>query len=267
MFFGKASRQGFELSVRSNVAELARDLDYISKKQLPFATALALTRTAVHVRRIEKKEIGSVFDRPTRFARRSVKMRGASKNRLTASVFIPDLQGRSIGGGKYLRAEVFSGPRHAKRHEILLRQRNILRPDEFTVPARGMTLDAYGNLPSSFYQKMLSQLQARSDPSRNEGERGKRRRLRRGKGGNYFVGGLEGRSPIGSRLPRGIYERFGLKAIRAVLIFVRQPTYNQLFDFYGIAKVEAPRRFPKELGKALDYALASRLADKKVRKY
>lgn len=267
LFTARSSTGGeavVELSVTAHVREAERLLTATERRHLPFATALALTRTAIEVQKVEKQEIARVFDRPTRWALNAPKVRPARRNDWplqTAEVFIPGLEGRGIGGGKYLFAQVHGGPRRAKRHEVLLRQAGILQPDEFTVPARGVPLDAHGNLPGALFQRILSQLRARNDPAQNETERSRRRRLRSRtrQGGHYFVGGGDVRRgpPRPANLPRGVYERWGARSIRAVLIFVRQPRYGARYDFYGIADRVARERFPREFELALMRASAT----------
>lgn len=238
------------VSVRANVSQVMAGLAATQRRHIPFATALALTRTAQAVLRIEQAAMVRVFDRPTPFTLNSIAVRPATKARLSAEVFFREFAGKGIAGGKYLKPEVYGGARRPKRSELALRAAGILRPDEFIVPAKGFPLDAFGNLPSGLMQRILAQLKAQRDPSLNEGARGRSRR-RRPQAGHYFVPGE------GSALPRGVWERFGSRAIRPVLIFVREPRYRARYPFYEIAAEQSRLLFPAEFGRALARALAT----------
>jgi hypothetical protein len=80
-------------------------LSDLGRKQLPFATAMALNDTAESVKRVEELEIDRAFDRPTPFTRRALYMRRASKGRLTAQVGVKSLQ------AKYLKLQATGGVR------------------------------------------------------------------------------------------------------------------------------------------------------------
>jgi hypothetical protein len=233
----------FELKVKSNIADMARWLTAVERRQLPFATALALTRTAQDVLEISRQEMERVFDRPTPYTLNSIAMRPASKSRLSAEVFFREFAGKGVAGGKYLKAEVYGGARAGKRSELLLRSAGLLRSDEFWVPAKGLPLDSYGNVPAGQMNRMLSQLRAQRDTAQNASGRRKRSETR------FFV------PREGSALPRGVWERFGSKAVRPVLIFVKPPRYTKRFDFYGIARRESLRLLPVNFRIALQTAL------------
>jgi hypothetical protein len=222
----------------SNVREFITHLNDVGRKHMPEATRRALNSVAFNVMRAQAAHMERAFDRPTPFTLRSVRYQKATRDDLNAAVFF---RGRDP---HYLIPQVEGGTRPAKRIEDRLRARNILLPSEYVVPARGYPTDRYGNLPRSLWNRILSQLQAQADPQQREtarsGARSRRRRTAR-----YFVGGLEGRSPIGSRLPRGIYERRG-GSIRGVVMFVRQPNYTAIYPFYELAAEQAEQEFPRE---------------------
>lgn len=231
----------FELNIRSNLDVFSRQLTDLERRQLPFATALALTLTAQTVVKVEQRTMLRVLDRPTPYTLNSIALRPATKMRLMAEVFFREFAGKGIAGGKYLKPLVNAGVRRGKRSELALRAIGVMRSDEFWVPGRSVSLDAYGNLPSGLMNRILSQI-------RGQVGVGKVRRLR-GNQTRFFV------PAEGSALPRGVWERFGTRAIRPVLIFVRQPSYTRIFPFYEIARQTARIYLPRELRGAMQQAL------------
>ncbi|MCB4615326.1 hypothetical protein [Enterobacter asburiae] len=97
------------------------------KKQIPFATARALTSTARKIQEAQKDNLESKLDNPTPFTVNSVASTAARKTNLTAKVFIRPT------AAEYLAPEEFGGTRH-------LSGKALLNP-------KGVRLNKYGNLP------------------------------------------------------------------------------------------------------------------------
>ena len=93
------------ISVKTDLKDVTRYLTRIQRKQVPFATALALTTTAKDVQRAETVQLTKKLDRPTPFTKRSMGIKAATKRRLTAEVFIKRIQAR------YLQWQIFGGVR------------------------------------------------------------------------------------------------------------------------------------------------------------
>lgn len=110
----------------AGLEELERQLKAI-KKQIPFATARALTRTARKIQEAEKDNLQNKLDNPTPFTVNSVASTAARKNNLNAKVFIRPT------AAEYLAPEEFGGTRH-------LSGKALLNP-------KGVRLNKYGNLP------------------------------------------------------------------------------------------------------------------------
>lgn len=115
------------LSIKADVDAAERMLSDIGRKQLPFATAMALNDTAADVKEREERGIEQEFDRPTPFTKRALYVRRATKSRLAAQVGVKPVQ------AEYLRLQVTGGVRRPKRRALV-------------VPA-GARLNRYGNLP------------------------------------------------------------------------------------------------------------------------
>ncbi len=220
----------------TGVESLQRDIERAGK-QLPFALALALNRTAEMVKLEESKEMQRVFRSPTPYTLDALYLKRATKTRLEAKVWVKDASAKGTPATKYLLPQVYGGERNTKRFESLMRDRDYMTASEYVVPAEGAQLDAYGNLSRGQLSKILSQLQAAFDPRQRETPTSRKRSLRRkARGGRYFIGGAPGR---GKHLPRGVWERlttgFGY-GVRPVLLFVRRPVYVPRFKFFDVAE-------------------------------
>ncbi|MBS3894610.1 hypothetical protein [Serratia marcescens] len=109
------------------------------RKQIPFATAQALTSVARQIAAAEKVGIQRTFANPTPFTFNSVKSRGARKDNLVATVSIMDT------AAEYLDPYEFGGV-HKLNGKALLNPKNI-------------KLNKYGNLP----RNKMAQLKAKDD--------------------------------------------------------------------------------------------------------
>lgn len=77
----------FNLYCQSNLSRVIKGLNDFHQKQLPFATSLALNRTAQAIRKDLRSEMERVFDRPTPFTLNSLQITSSSKTDLTAAVW------------------------------------------------------------------------------------------------------------------------------------------------------------------------------------
>jgi hypothetical protein len=109
------------------------------KKQIPFATAQALTSVARQIVAAEKTAFQRKLENPTPFTVNSVKSSGARKDNLTAKIFVMNT------AAGYLEPFEFGG-QHKLNGQTLLNPKDI-------------KLNKYGNLP----RNKLSQLKAKSD--------------------------------------------------------------------------------------------------------
>lgn len=116
------------IDLRPALAQLRRDFNHFQRQQVPFASALALTRIAQQVQAAETAALETVFDRPTPFTRKAFVVKPARKSAPTATVLARDIQ------SKYLEPSEVGG------RQVLGAKRAILAP-------RGVGLNSYGNLP------------------------------------------------------------------------------------------------------------------------
>jgi hypothetical protein len=189
------------------------------EKQVRFASAVALTRTAKAVQTRIEQEIDRTFDRPKAFTRRAAGIDPATASRLEARVFLRDRQ------AAYLLPHIRGGRRSSKAFEQRF-------DTPAALPTRSTPLDSYGNVTRATIKRLAR-------------DAAKRR-------GKVFI------VREGSHLPPGVYERVGRRGLKLLLAFERSlPAYRSRFRFYEVAIAEAHRAFPGEFDRALRGALAS----------
>jgi hypothetical protein len=159
----------------------------------------------------------------------------------------------------FLGPGIYGGTRNEKGFEGLLRRANLLPPDWYAVPARGAGLDAYGNVPRSRLNQILSQLQASRDPLTRENPSKKAKRNRTAIRGRYFA--VVPGAARSKHLKPGIYERLGSSfgaGLRMVFVYTqKRPSYSKRYRFFEIADQVARERWPFEFYFYMERALAT----------
>lgn len=222
-------------------------------KQIPFAIASALTASAQKVRDAEKREMQSVFDRPTRFTMNSLFMDRATKARLSAIVYFK--QPRS-GGKHYLLPQVFGGVRPQKQFEKRLENAGLLPRGWAAVPGRGARLDGSGNMSRGQINQVLSVLQAQGDGYANTTARSAKRAKRKPR--DLFASTQQSRATArnGGQLPLGVWERVGNRGqAKNILFFVPRATYRKRFPFFEVALRVHAQEFPALLQRQINVAV------------
>lgn len=231
-----------KISFTHNLDALVKKVEQRARR-IPDAAALALTNTAHAVRQAEYDHMRSVFDRPTPFTLNSLYVKAASKQNLSAVVWLKP------GANNYLHAQIFGGTRNLKRFEKALQRvrggiiGQAMPSDMFAVPGSGVRLDAYGNMSRGQIIQILSAFQSAQDVA---GFTANRRAFstKKGRGKRlpqFFIG-----RPGHGRLPLGVWQRFRFahgSAIKPVLIFVRSTRYKKLFQFYEVGEETARKTF------------------------
>ena len=243
------ARAGFD--IRTNVREFKRGLNRVERQQLPFATFLAVNKTATDAVVHNQRQMQRYIDRPKPFTIRGVyarkgrymrgrRRRGMGEAIAEASLMWREFAGKGVAAKKYLRPIVYGQPRRAKRHEIALRRRGFLGPNSFLAPAPGQRLNQYGNLTGSRYVQILSALGSFQENGyvANRMARSAARNQRRK---NYFY------AKQGGALHPGVYERARSGKIKPVLIEINQPRYERRYDFFGISDQFVARMLPINL--------------------
>ena len=126
-------------SVETNVRQFTAGVRDIDRNQIPFAVALALTKTAQGGQTFTKREMERRLDKPTRFTLSGVAIKRATKRDLVSEVFFRQIQ------AAYMSWQADGGVRYPSRRAI-------------PVPV-GVRLNKFGNMP----RRKLEQLRGRRD--------------------------------------------------------------------------------------------------------
>jgi hypothetical protein len=226
------------------------------EKQVPFATSVALNRTAKAVEGAERAAMSGSLDRPKAQTVRATYVRRSTKQNLQAEI---GLKSRAMGvpAAEYLHANVQGGARNYKRSELMLRQAGILPEGHYTVPGAGATLDAYGNMSRGQIVSILSYFRTFGNTalnSRRINMTDRAKALRARKGTDYFVVPVADRT---MKLYPGIWQRTGNNDIKPLLLFVTRVQYRAIYDFKGIALKVTYATFQQEFNRAIKEAMAS----------
>lgn len=174
------------------------------ERQIPFFTAVALTKTAADVRDAEQTGVAKHFDRPTPFTRKPFFIQRATKRNLVARVGIKTIQQR------YLKYGIEGGTLKPKGKALIQ-------------PAKAR-LNKYGNLPKGSVARSSAKPKTfttkRSDPTSKHLSPGIYQRMARGKLKKLvsFVDqqAYKPRYPFGKAAETAVKRHFGNHFKRAV---------------------------------------------------
>lgn len=247
-------------------------------KQLRFAGARALNDVGFIARKTIVDEMGRVFDRPTPFVLRSVRLLRAQPDKLSVTLFPDSPGGKAVDPTDVLRAEVLGGPRKFKRSERAFQRIGVLPQGKVMVPGGAAPRDAYGNVPGSFMVRLIAYFGAFGEQGyrSNMTERGIKRlaKVSRTDRGFKQIGGVQyfvsrGRGEFTGRgswrngqqqhLPAGIWQRSGVHGsdVKPVFLFVDAPRYTQRLRMGEIIAEVTQRELPQRFQQQLKAALAT----------
>jgi hypothetical protein len=210
----------------TGLQQLMGTLSDLGKKQMPFAVARAMTMTVKQAAAAETAHILAVFDKPTPFTQRAVGFTGATKNNLSAKVFIKDAQ------AKYLEPESEGGARGFKSFEEKFAtegQTLVL------LPGRGIELNQYGNVTKAKIKRIARDLNTSGTNKR------------------FFSG-----APKGQHLPAGIYARTNNnKQITPLMVFASAAVYQKRFMFSEVGKDTITAQFEGNMVASWDLAVST----------
>lgn len=239
------------IDVRGAIAHLTAHTT-AGKKQVTFATRVALSRTIVKAKGALEHEMRDVFSNPTPFTVSSLYVRPATATNLSAEVKLKDFAAKATPASKFLTAQIKGGERGQKRFERALQSVGALPPGYRIVPGSAAKLDSYGNMSRGQIVQILAFF--RSFPEAGykanmtaEGRAKLARGSKQRPGFAYFAG------RPGDRLPLGIYQRVSFArgtAVKPVMIFVRSTVYQKVFDFEYVANKTVEAEFGGEFARA-----------------
>ena len=213
----------------------------------PVALSIALTKTAEAARMALNQEMALVFDRPTPFTFKAIRVIDARASKLQADVFFKDEGGKGLQDAKTRYShQVFGGARAIKPMEFRLRRIGLLGVNEMAVPGAAAKLDAYGNMARSQIVQILSWFEAFGEAgytaNSTKATREKKAKGTRSRYGQRFF--LKRDKP-----GRGIYLATktgfsGTWAIQPVLMFVSRGQYRARLNFEGVVLRTHAQQFP-----------------------
>jgi len=234
-----------QISIKSDLKKLTKDLNRLQKKQIPAATQWALNGTAKKVKAAEEREIKRVFNNPTRYTQKALWIKWARKTNLEALVKIKDEAFKGNAASKYLSPQMSGGGRKHKGFEKLLIARGQMPGNMYAIPSRTLKKNRYGNVSNGMIQKILSGLGSQRDVYQRASEGSKTF-------GKYFSG------IIGD--VHGIWDVNKLRRRVPALLFIfisGSPKYSKRFDFQRVAVKTINTVFKREFDKSLAKALAT----------
>ncbi|MMZ47293.1 hypothetical protein D3C81_263530 [compost metagenome] len=210
--------------------ELTAQLQRI-RKQIPFATAQALTRVARQIAAAEKTALQRKLDNPTPFTVNSVRSSGARKDSLTAKVFVMNtaasyLEPFEFGGQHKLNSQALLNPKNIKLNKYGNLTRNKMtqlkaKPDVFI----GELSTRYGSGVNGVWQRVKAK----------KGKKGKKRRKR---------------SANGTRQPR-----MKMPAPKLLIQFGDALPVKPTLGYFERAQAMANALMPTELSRAMAEAM------------
>jgi hypothetical protein len=276
------------------LAELTDGLTDLQRTQLPFAMALALTRTARLVKRETYRAFGEKFDKPTPFvmsgsfpgeenrdSHGSLWVKQADKRQPIrqqfARVWLKDepYAKQRVAMDPLLKHHFSGGARVAKGLELWFRELGLLEAGEFLIPNKGARLNKYGNLSQGQYQQILSQFaMKRSSGYNNEASDSRRSQKNQAAAGKIFwsagPGGAKpltdlatgityGHTGMGAgrknNLPKGVWVRQGKDLACILLVHRRAPNYPRSINLQQIGDRVVREHFAAEFKAALRDAM------------
>lgn len=242
-----------EIRVTDNLKEVTKGLDSWAKRQVPFATARALTRTGQDAAKELKSVFGDVFSGVSPFVANSPFSTVATKARPEVTVGVRDQNKGRASPADYVKEHFAGGPRGNKPMEKAMHALGAMPAGWLAVPGSGLKLDRNGNPNRKQVVEILGALKA---GMRVFSGRGKRMQ-----DVAYFVRPAQGATaPQVRHLRPGIYRRTGAgKNARLVQMFafVRQADYSKVIDLPRLARSVVARRFNAHFADELAKAMAT----------
>lgn len=259
-----------------------KSLNAMAREQVPFATALALTRVAQVAQARATYELRTKLDAPTDYALNSIFVDPATKRKPSAMIYVKGW-GRVSTGKRKKRGkaqdEVLGhlfdgGQRIEKGLEYRLRRVGGVLPAGWAaVPGEGCPLDAHGNIPPGFINQIISYFKLNASSADYMSDKGRARFQNRAakkvagnveyfisRGPGWWFGRRAWKHGRAQTLPPGIWMRvtYSLRsAVKPVIMFVKQPTYRQYIDLERIASDALTQNLGGEFEDAMKIALST----------
>lgn len=234
------------ITVQVDTRDVTRYLSEVQKKQIPFSTALALTRTAALVEKALLAEMTAKLDKPiSPYTERSTFKTSAKRTALYAEVGIKDKKRTGGTAPAVLLGEHFSGGlRGNKPMEKAIAALGAMPSGWRVIPGAGMPLDGYGNPKRTIVREVIQSLRSNTQIYKGRGKR------------VTLVGYFVIKVGADSHLQPGIYMRKG-RHIAPMFIYVKSAGYRKRFDLPTLATRVVTKDFDNQFASALASALAT----------
>ena len=204
------------------------------RKQLPFASSVAINNTAFDIRTALNKGTLGAFNKPTKFTQKAFIVTKSKKTNLVAHTFAVDKAGKDRA--RYLRFGVEGGQRPPKgfeRYFAGLPNDGTIPANSFFMPTSLVKTDASGNITRATLKRITSGINANAR-------------------GGFFIG-----TPANSSKPPGVYRRSREQLQTYFVATTNKPNYTGLFNIDAIAGKVVQRRFNAHFDKAMSKAIAT----------
>lgn len=213
--------------------EIQRMLRTLAEVQMPYAISSALNSTAFAVQKFEKQRIPTVFDRPTPLVQGAFRVEKATKQELTAKVYVDPK--RAI----ILKTHEEGGRRGDQKLERYLRGKAWLATGWRAIATDNVKRNSYGNPSQAEINKIIAGLPGIS------GIKGDKRR--------HFVIPQQ-RGPLSPGIYRTLSKSQGA-AIVKLYHFVTTAQYRARLGFAESARDEVTRLLPGLMIAAIERAI------------
>ncbi len=231
------------ISVNFDVARFAARLDAVAAKQVPFATARALTDVAKLAQAEVTGDLPKIFDRPSPFTMRGLSIQSATKTTLASAVFVKPIQ------AQYLLHEEIGGTR--------LPSENTRKPEAtaLILPSK-IDRNQFGNIPYGAVSRIIALADSTRELTTGQKRRKKAYDAARAKRDTgYFYLKDKG---IGGRGPGGFFKRLPGHHVLRLFSFESTTRYEPRFGFRERVTLVAKTKFAECLIKRLREAIADK---------
>lgn len=205
------------------------------RKQLPFATSVAINNVAFDARKAINQGTKGAFHVPVKFTQNAFLVQKSKKKSLAAFVYAQDKAGRDRA--RYLRFGIQGGSRPQKGMDAYFAK---AVPNDGTIPSGAYFMptslvktNASGNVTQATLRRISKGISG--DPR-----------------GGFFVG-----TPRGGGRPPGIYRRSREKLHPYFIATTDRPDYRRRFNIESIGAKVIERRFGVHFNQALSKALST----------
>jgi hypothetical protein len=256
-----------KIEITSNSKAVQAFFDGVVKRQMPFATMLAINDTARAAREELINEMRDKFHNPTPWTLRSIDVQWA-KDKQNPSAWV-GLKGRELNDPhqRALKAEFTGGNRAWKKMEGAFLRAGIIKPGFAMMPGDGAPLDQYGNVPVGFIRQLMSYFAVNLDVGTTSNSTAKSRKGLEKRVMKKYAGGGADRLKFfvhfpssGPQLVPGIYQRtrYGKTwELEPIFIFAKRPVYQRRIRVETVAEELKRTHYPKFLSERLAKAIAS----------